>query len=114
PIPFETTFAGLYERAKEHNNQPPFDLPKRWIERKDRLDLSTPFNFLIKSTFLTRSALPLAPFSSFISFVPRISSTARSCGDLPANTWRTISLSPPNLLASQVSVSVSLTISKSS
>jgi hypothetical protein len=45
-IPFETTFAGLFERAKEHNNQPPFDLPERWIKRKDKLDLSTPFNFV--------------------------------------------------------------------
>jgi hypothetical protein len=45
-VPFQTTFAGLYERAKEHNNQPPFDLPQRWIERKDRLDLGTPLNFV--------------------------------------------------------------------
>jgi hypothetical protein len=45
-VPFQTTFAGLFERAKEHDNQPPFDLPKRWIERKDKLDLSTPFNFV--------------------------------------------------------------------
>jgi hypothetical protein len=41
-----TTFAGLFERSKEHHNQPPFDLPPRWVERKDRLDLSTPFNFV--------------------------------------------------------------------
>jgi hypothetical protein len=45
-VPFQTTFAGLFERAKEHDNQPPFDLPKRWIERKDRLDLSVPLNFV--------------------------------------------------------------------
>jgi hypothetical protein len=45
-IPFETTFAGLYERAAEHHNKEPFDLPKRWVERKDRLDLKTPFNFV--------------------------------------------------------------------
>jgi len=45
-VPFQTTFAGLFERAKEHDNQPPFDLPKRWIERKDKLDLSTPLNFV--------------------------------------------------------------------
>jgi len=45
-IPFQTTFVGLYERSKEHNNQPPFDLPPRWVERKDKLDLSVPFNFV--------------------------------------------------------------------
>src|SRR5207247_3162052 len=46
PIPSETTFAGLYQRAKEHHNRPPFDLPPRWLERKDKLDLNTPFNFV--------------------------------------------------------------------
>jgi hypothetical protein len=45
-IPFETNFAGLYLRAKEHHNQPPFNLPPRWVERKDKLDLNTPFNFV--------------------------------------------------------------------
>src|SRR5262249_26176054 len=45
-IPFETTFAGLYERSKEHDNRSPFDLPPRWVERKDRIDLKTPFNFV--------------------------------------------------------------------
>jgi len=45
-IPFQTTFAGLYERAGEHHNKPPFDLPPSWIERKRRLDLNTPFNFV--------------------------------------------------------------------
>jgi hypothetical protein len=45
-IPFETTFKGLYERAAEHNNKPPFDLPARWRARKDKLDLSVPFNFV--------------------------------------------------------------------
>jgi hypothetical protein len=45
-IPFQTTFAGLYERAEEHKEKPPFDLPRRWIERKDRLKPDTPFNFV--------------------------------------------------------------------
>ena len=45
-IPFETTFAGLYERAEEHKNKPPFNLPPRWLEKKDKLDLKTPFNFV--------------------------------------------------------------------
>jgi hypothetical protein len=45
-IPCQTTFAGLYERAREHHDKPPFDLPPRWIERKGALDLNTPFNFV--------------------------------------------------------------------
>ncbi len=45
-VPFETTFAGLYERSAEFKNRDPFELPKRWLERKDRLNLKTPFNFV--------------------------------------------------------------------
>lgn len=41
-----TTYAGLYERAAEHNNQPPFHLPKRWLDRKSKLNLATPYNFV--------------------------------------------------------------------
>jgi hypothetical protein len=45
-VPFETTFAGLYQRSAENANRPPFDLPPRWVERKDRLDLKVPYNFV--------------------------------------------------------------------
>jgi hypothetical protein len=45
-IPCQTTFAGLYERAAAHGNQPPFDLPRRWLEEKSKVDLNTPFNFV--------------------------------------------------------------------
>jgi hypothetical protein len=45
-IPFETHFAGLYEKAKMHNYKEPFELPQRWIERKDKLNLKVPFNFV--------------------------------------------------------------------
>jgi hypothetical protein len=45
-VPAMTTLAGLYERSKEHDNKPPFDLPNRWVERKSKLDLNTPFNFV--------------------------------------------------------------------
>jgi hypothetical protein len=45
-IPFETTFAGLYQRAAEHNYHPPFDLPQNWLRNRKKLKLSTPFNFV--------------------------------------------------------------------
>ena len=45
-VPFQTTFAGFYERAAAHHDKPPFDLPPLWVRRKDRLNLATPFNFV--------------------------------------------------------------------
>ncbi len=39
-----TTFGGLYERAAAFGEQPPFDLPSRWKERRDSLSVDTPFN----------------------------------------------------------------------
>ncbi len=45
-VPPFTTFAGLYERATEQGNQYPFELPQRWLKRKGKLDLDTPFNFV--------------------------------------------------------------------
>ncbi len=46
PIPAFTNFAGLYERASEHENKPPFDLPQRWIDKKAALNPQTQFNFV--------------------------------------------------------------------
>jgi hypothetical protein len=45
-VPASTNFAGLYERAGQHENKSPFDLPERWIDKKDKLALTTPFNFV--------------------------------------------------------------------
>jgi hypothetical protein len=39
-----TTFNGLYERASAFGEQPPFNLPPRWKERRDSLVPDTPFN----------------------------------------------------------------------
>jgi hypothetical protein len=45
-VPFQTTFAGLYRRSAEHNNREPFDLPPHLVEKKDKLNLKTPMNFV--------------------------------------------------------------------
>jgi len=41
-----TTFAGLYERSKDRNNEGPFRLPKRWEEKRSVLNPNTPYNFV--------------------------------------------------------------------
>jgi hypothetical protein len=41
-----TTYAGLYERADQHQNKSPFDLPPLWEKKKSALKLDTPFNFV--------------------------------------------------------------------
>jgi len=43
-----THFAGLYERWELNDKKEPFDLPERWIQARDKLDLKTPFNFVSK------------------------------------------------------------------
>ena len=45
-LPFHTTFAGAFSRAETMANREPFDLPKRWLDGKDKLDAATPFNFV--------------------------------------------------------------------
>jgi len=48
-LPFHTTFAGAFKRAEEMGNKPPFDMPKRWLAAKGKLNLKAPFNFVATS-----------------------------------------------------------------
>jgi hypothetical protein len=45
-VPALTTLAGLYQRSADMQNRSPFDLPARWVKKKDALNLNTPFNFV--------------------------------------------------------------------
>jgi len=46
PQPPWTTLGGAFQHSAEHQNREPFNLPKRWLERKERLNLATPLNFV--------------------------------------------------------------------
>ena len=45
-IPPWTTIGGAFQHAENHHNKAPWSLPKSWHDRKTRLDLKTPFNFV--------------------------------------------------------------------
>ncbi len=44
--PYKTTFFGLYDRAASFDYDGPFYLPSRYKEGRDKLDLSTPLDFV--------------------------------------------------------------------
>jgi hypothetical protein len=44
--PPKTTLFGLYDRADSFDNKSPFNLPGRYVERRSKLNLSTPINFV--------------------------------------------------------------------
>jgi hypothetical protein len=44
--PPRTAFAGIFERAFNFDYEEPFQLPERYIEAEDRIDMLTPLNFV--------------------------------------------------------------------
>ena len=46
PVSWTTTLGGAFAHGEVHGNREPFALPKSWLERRDRLNLSTPYNFV--------------------------------------------------------------------
>ncbi|HEY6843208.1 MAG TPA: S46 family peptidase, partial [Thermoanaerobaculia bacterium] len=44
--PWATTMSGAFQHAAEHKNQPPFDLPKSWFDKKAAIKGTTPFDFV--------------------------------------------------------------------
>jgi hypothetical protein len=45
-IQWATTLGGTYKHADAHGNKAPFELPRSWVESKERMKLDTPFNFV--------------------------------------------------------------------
>lgn len=45
-VPYKTTYFGLYDRNLSFNDKSPFDLPQRFKDRREKVDLSTPLNFV--------------------------------------------------------------------
>jgi hypothetical protein len=45
-LPYATTFAGAYQHAADHGDQPPYRLPERWTASKAKLNLQTPLDFV--------------------------------------------------------------------
>jgi hypothetical protein len=41
-----TTIGGAFDHEREHASKPPYQLPQRWHEAKDKLDLKTPLDFV--------------------------------------------------------------------
>lgn len=45
-LPPWTTLGGTFAHAEDHGYRPPFDLPQRWLDRREQMPLDTPFNFV--------------------------------------------------------------------
>ena len=48
-LAYATTFGGAFAKADRLGNREPFVLPERWHDRKAKLDLDTPFDFVSTS-----------------------------------------------------------------
>jgi Peptidase S46 len=44
--PYKTTFYGLYDRSASFDDSTPFKLPARWAQGRDKLELTTPMDFV--------------------------------------------------------------------
>jgi len=44
--PYKTSFYGLFARATEFDNKDPFEIPARWTAHRDKVDMTTPFDFV--------------------------------------------------------------------
>ena len=45
-IPYETTFAGLYEKSQKAGNKNPYELPESFLKKKQAVNLAAPVDFV--------------------------------------------------------------------
>ena len=45
-VPYKTTFYGLYDRAEGFEYKEPYNVPRKWLDRRSAIDLATPLNFV--------------------------------------------------------------------
>lgn len=45
-VSWSTGFGDLYRKHKRHRGEPPWDLPRRWLDRQGAVDFTVPFNFV--------------------------------------------------------------------
>lgn len=45
-VPAWTTMGGAYEHSENHKGLEDYQLPERWLEKRDQIDLDTPYNFV--------------------------------------------------------------------
>ncbi len=45
-IPYQTTFAGLYDKSAKAGNKDPYELPESFLKKKSAVRLATPVNFV--------------------------------------------------------------------
>jgi hypothetical protein len=51
-VPWKTSFFGLYGHSADFDDQEPFNLPARWVEKKGAVDLATPMNFVLTTDII--------------------------------------------------------------
>ena len=45
-VPFQTTFAGLYDKSAKAGNKDPYELPASFVAKKSAVNMATPVNFV--------------------------------------------------------------------
>ena len=55
-MPPFTTFYGLFDRSLSFGGKAPWNLPPRWLEKRRRLDLSVPLNFVCTADIIGGSS----------------------------------------------------------